>query len=447
MKNIFVLFLILCASPVLADGAFVASPCQAFGTTSGTCLQGAGALGSPSSVGTLPAYTLGGTIAGGGNQINNVIIGTSTPLAGSFTTVSATSVTSPLQIGGSAASSTLTLESTSGVGTTDAILLKTASQVDRMQIITGGQVNIGPNVTAATPALFTINSNTVASLAGVSNTVLQMNGADGAFSNVLLDSYGTGVMGTFAFRSGRGLGSAFTASQSGDDFGLLSFVGASSANTFANIGLGAGGAGVAANATENWSATNQGTRLKFFVTANTTAAISLAMILQNSGGLTVGGTTDPGAGGLQVNAQTFMPNITTSSAAQTGTVCWTTGTGKFTVDTTVGCLTSLTAAKNITGKLSPTQALALVSKLEPFAFRYKPGWGDGGHYEQFGFGAEQVAQVDERMVGRDPEGNLQGVRYQELTAVLAGAIQELKADNDNLRVCQTSWKCRIFGIK
>ena len=39
---------------------------------------------------TLPAFTLGGTVAGGGNQINNVVIGTTTPLAGAFTTLSAT---------------------------------------------------------------------------------------------------------------------------------------------------------------------------------------------------------------------------------------------------------------------------------------------------------------------------------------------------------------------
>lgn len=39
---------------------------------------------------TLPAHTLGGTVSGGGNQINNVIIGTSTPLAGAFTTLSTT---------------------------------------------------------------------------------------------------------------------------------------------------------------------------------------------------------------------------------------------------------------------------------------------------------------------------------------------------------------------
>ena len=38
---------------------------------------------------TIGAFTLGGTIAGGGNQINNVIIGTTTPLAGAFTTITA----------------------------------------------------------------------------------------------------------------------------------------------------------------------------------------------------------------------------------------------------------------------------------------------------------------------------------------------------------------------
>jgi hypothetical protein len=43
---------------------------------------------------TIGAFTLSGTVAGGGNQINNVIIGTSTPLAGAFTTLSAaTSIT------------------------------------------------------------------------------------------------------------------------------------------------------------------------------------------------------------------------------------------------------------------------------------------------------------------------------------------------------------------
>ena len=41
---------------------------------------------------TLPALTLGGTVSGGGQQINNVIIGTVTPLAGFFTNVSASGI-------------------------------------------------------------------------------------------------------------------------------------------------------------------------------------------------------------------------------------------------------------------------------------------------------------------------------------------------------------------
>jgi len=50
---------------------------------------------------TLPAHTLGGTVSGGGNQLNNVIIGTVTPLAGFFTNVSASGIAA---VGGSTSS-------------------------------------------------------------------------------------------------------------------------------------------------------------------------------------------------------------------------------------------------------------------------------------------------------------------------------------------------------
>lgn len=151
--------------------------------------------------------------------------------------------------------------------------------------------------------------------------------------------------------------------------------------------------------------------------------------------------------GLTIVTQQFMPNITTTSAAQTGTVCWTTGTGKFTVDTTVGCLTSIEEAKIILNNLSPQLALNIVQQLKPFSFRYKEGYGDGGRYEQFGLGAHQVASIDERMAGRDPMGSLQGVRYQELTAVLSGAIQQLKSDNDNLRAMNDNLATRVQELE
>ena len=79
-------------------------------------------LGSPSSVGTMPAFTLGGTVSGGGNQINNVIIGTSTPLAGAFTTLSATGTLSggtsgtAYSFSGSAPATSLTLDASGNLG-------------------------------------------------------------------------------------------------------------------------------------------------------------------------------------------------------------------------------------------------------------------------------------------------------------------------------------------
>ena len=54
-----------------------------------------------------------------------------------------TSAVIPLVNGGTAVSSTLTLQSTSGAGSSDAIIFKTASQSEKMRITTGGNVGIG----------------------------------------------------------------------------------------------------------------------------------------------------------------------------------------------------------------------------------------------------------------------------------------------------------------
>lgn len=86
--------------------AFYATPTSigALATANNSILVTDGS-GVPSLSTTLPAHTLGGTVSGGGNQINNVIIGASTPLAGSFTTITASSnTTNPFGSGGTTAS-------------------------------------------------------------------------------------------------------------------------------------------------------------------------------------------------------------------------------------------------------------------------------------------------------------------------------------------------------
>jgi len=64
-----------------------------------------------------------------------------------------TSAVIPLVNGGTAVSSTLTLQSTSGAGTSDAIIFKTASQSERMRILSNGRVGIN---TSAPPNIFTV---------------------------------------------------------------------------------------------------------------------------------------------------------------------------------------------------------------------------------------------------------------------------------------------------
>jgi hypothetical protein len=128
-----------------------------------------------------------------------------------------------------------------------------------------------------------------------------------------------------------------------------------------------------------------------------------------------------------------MPALASSSASQTGTVCWTTGTGNLTVDTTTTCLASLEELKDIHGPI--VGALDEIEKLRPFWYSWKDGTPQhaGDLREQPGLGAHQVESIDTRLAGYDHDGNLQGVRYQQLTAVLVAAIQEQQAEIDQLK--------------
>lgn len=338
-----------------------------------------------------------------------------------------TSVSSPIY----SAAGILTFQSN---GSTFAGLINTTQQ---WLMGTNTTAPVGGTTTGPT---LTVTRN-VAALPAVSafDPIAQFAAADGNSTDFILQSFGTAKFGAVRFAHSRGTAASRTPTQATDNIG-----GAFAYGFFNNtVATYTPNAGVIMIATDNFTNTTTGSRLDLYATPTGTA--SLAIGASVGAGLMIGTTTDPGAGSGQFNAQFFIPNITTSSAAQTGTVCWTTGTGKFTVDTTVGCLTSLLTAKDITEHLSPAKALSIITKLDPFTFRYKQGWGDSGRYEQFGLGAEQVALVDERLIGRDPNGELQGVRYQELTAVLTGAIQELKHKNDELTLCNSNWRCRIFG--
>ena len=107
-----------------------------------------------------------------------------------------TNITAPLVIGGTAVSSSLTLRSTSGVGSSDFVAFQTGSQVERMRIITGGDVGIG--TTQPTFRLVAANGANDGFFAGLSS--------GGAVSTMGLGGYSGAAGSTFQIKYDRSTG-------------------------------------------------------------------------------------------------------------------------------------------------------------------------------------------------------------------------------------------------
>lgn len=121
------------------------------------------------------------------------------------------SITTPIVSGGSAADSSLILQSTSGTGTSDSVLVKTGAQSERIRVDTAGHVVIG-------------GSAALAPLGITSN--LQVLGASGDASSMLFATFQANTnSGQFTFAKSRHatLGS-HTIVNDGDDVGLIRFI-------------------------------------------------------------------------------------------------------------------------------------------------------------------------------------------------------------------------------
>jgi hypothetical protein len=152
-------------------------------------------------------------------------------------------------------------------------------------------------------------------------------------------------------------------------------------------------------------------------------------------GSTAGSTTQNAeVAGLTVSGAgvVALPNIASSSSAATGSVCWTTGGGNLTVDTTTTCLLSDMRAKE---HIKPLDVgLREVLALKPISYDVKASVDPVLHAlgRQVGLGAQDVQKVDPRLVslyGSGPDkGTPSGVRYEQLTAVLVKAIQQQQVE-------------------
>jgi len=414
-----------------ANQVFYASSTSAFAQSANLTFNG-----TTLTANTIGAFTLAGTVAGGGNQINNVVIGASTPLAGAFTTVSATgSMTSGGLVTGTAltANGAASYKSIARSGTNDSQFQFYAFD----EITSQGFFNAQPL------GLDWYAPNTTKVLAATS-TGLAVTGA--------LSATGTlsgGTSGTAYSFSGSAPATSLTLT-SGGDVGIgtsspqnLLQVKTTTRPQFSVSYNGTTGLYLEDGTNSSWkswklsTSFGAGSDLSFVQSTNTsgvpTWAASAAMTLDVSGNLLVNSTSTLNA----VFSVTAKGGISACSlrVETDGDYGYTFKNASNTFVGAIGVNASTTSyvtssdyrLKNTIALM--TGALAKVAQLKPCTYKWNVDGSDGE-----GFIAHELAEVcpsavtgEKDAVNEDGSIKSQGIDTSFLVATLTAAIQEQQA--------------------
>ncbi len=165
---------------------------------------------------------------------------------------------------------------------------------ERVRIDQSGFVSIGPAL--APDSLLMINANTALPVAPPVNSIFHVVGADAIAPQTYLDSFGAQAPG-YVTRYANGTLAAKTVPVAAD---ILGFFGATGWTTAAFVT----GAAIQFRANETWSTTARGSLIAFRTTPATTTAITDAVTIHGSAGMSIGSTVDPGANALSVASAT-----------------------------------------------------------------------------------------------------------------------------------------------
>jgi len=253
-------------------------------------------------VGPIPAVSLSGTISGAGNQINNVVIGTTTPLAGSFTSLSASTLNLTNALGVAYGGTNATTASITSFNNITGYTAAGATGTTSTNLVFSESPSL--TGTVAIPTKLLVGGPTSATFAGG----VQIYGDATTFApSTLVRGYSNTTSGpSLIFVKTRGTtASSTTAVQSGDTLGSIGFYGADGTSNQAfgaitGVVDGAVSAGVVPTAITFTTGTSSGTQ---------------QMVITSSGRVGIGTGTPDASAKLEVNSTTQgvkFPNMTTT---------------------------------------------------------------------------------------------------------------------------------------
>ena len=86
--------------------------------------------------------------------------------------------------------------------------------------------------------------------------------------------------------------------------------------------------------------------------------------------------------------------------------------------------------------------LSLISQLKPITF----DWKDGGMHD-LGFGAEDVEKIDPLLVTYNADGQVEGVKYDRISAALVNAVKEQQAQIESLQLQVKEQRAELEAFK